>query len=137
MIVKAVQGESFSEELKAERRAQESHKLQTGPKSSKLYHLDPFVDNNGVLQVGGSLRHATLEFGERDPVLMPNKNHVTDLIARHYHGQVHHQGRQIMHGAIRQAGFWLIQGHNTVTRELSKWRDMQEVERTSNGTAYG
>ena len=27
---------------------------------------------------------------------MPNKNHVADLIPRHYHGQVHHQGRQII-----------------------------------------
>ena len=78
------------------------------------------MDNNGVLGVGGRLRRTTLEFGERHPVLMPNKNHVADLIARHYHGQVHHQGRQITHGAIRQAGFWLIGGHNTVTRELSK-----------------
>ena len=120
MIVQAVQGESFSEELKAERSAPESNKPQTLPKSWKLYRLDPFVDTNGVLRVGGRLRRASLEFGERHPVLIPNKNHVADLTTRHYHGQVHHQGRQITHGAIRQAGFWLVGGHNTVTRELSK-----------------
>ena len=120
VIIQAVQSESFPEELKAERRAAESNKPQTVPKSSKLYRLDPFVDNNGVLRVGGRLRRATLEYGERHPVLMPSKNHVADLIARHYHKQVHHQGRQITHGAVRQAGFWLIGGHNTVTRELNK-----------------
>ena len=120
VIIRAVQSESLSEELKSDRRIAESNKLETVPKSSKLYRLDPFVDNNGVLRVGGRLRRATLEFGEKHPVLMPKKNHVADLITRHYHRQVHHQGRQITHGAIRQAGYWLIGGHNTVARELSK-----------------
>ena len=41
VIVQAVQGESFTEELKAERRAPESDKPQTVPKSSKLYCLEP------------------------------------------------------------------------------------------------
>lgn len=51
---------------------------------------------------------------------MTKKNHVADLITRHYHRQVHHQGRQITHGAIRQAGYWLIGGHSTVAWELNK-----------------
>ena len=41
------------------------------------------------------------------------------LIVRHYHGQVHHQGRQITHGAIRQAGYWLVDGNHEVAKELS------------------
>ena len=120
VIIRAVQSESFSEELKSDRRIAENNKPETVPKSSKLYRLDPFVDNNGVLRVGGRLRRATLEFGEKHPVLIPKKNHVADLMTRHYHRQVHHQGRQITHGAIRQAGYWLIGGHNTVARELNK-----------------
>ena len=112
VIIRAVQGESLSEELKSERRIAGNNKPETVPKSSKLYRLDTFVDNNGVLRVGGRLRRATLEFGEKHPVLIPKKNHVADLITRHYHRQVHHQGRQITHGAIRQAGYWLIGGHN-------------------------
>jgi len=92
----------------------ESNKPETVKKSSKLYRLDPFMDDSG------RLRRDTLEFGEKHPVLIPKKNHVADLITRHYHRQAHHQGRQITHGAIRQAGFWLIGGHNTVTQELNK-----------------
>ena len=42
------------------------------------------------------------------------------VVVHHYHNQVHHQGRQITHGAIRQAGYWLIGRHRTVARELSK-----------------
>jgi len=104
VIICAVQSESFSDELKSDRRIAENNKPETIPKTLKLYHLDPFVDNNGVIRVGGRLRRASLEFGEKNPVLIPKKNHVADLITRHYHTQVHHQGHQITHGAIRQAG---------------------------------
>ena len=120
VIIRAVQSKSLSEELKSDRRIAGSNKPETVPRSSTLYRLDPFVDNNGVLRVGGHLQRATLEFGEKHPVLIPKKNHVTDLITHHYHRQVHHQGCQITHGAMRQAGYWLIGGDNTVERELNK-----------------
>ena len=51
---------------------------------------------------------------------MNAQNLVGNLVVRHYHNQVHHKGRQITHGAIRQAGYWLIGRHRTVARELSK-----------------
>ena len=51
---------------------------------------------------------------------MPKKNHVADLITRHYHRQVHHQGREITQGDIRQARYCLIGGHKTVTQQLNK-----------------
>ena len=51
---------------------------------------------------------------------MNAQNLVGNLVVRHYHNQVYHQGRQITHGAIRQAGYWLIGRQRTVARELSK-----------------
>ena len=59
VIIRAVQHESLSEELISERRLPESNKPETVKKSSKLYHLDPFVDDRGVLRVGGCHRRAT------------------------------------------------------------------------------
>ena len=88
-------------------------------KKSALYRLDPFVDDNGILRVGGRLRHARLEYKEKHPALLPKGHHFSKLIVRHYHGQVHHQGRQITHGAIRQAGYWLVDGNHVVAKELS------------------
>ena len=49
VIICAVQRENFSEELKSERRIPGRNKLETIKKSSKLYCLDPFVDDSGVL----------------------------------------------------------------------------------------
>lgn len=46
VIIQAVQSESFSKELNLEQRAETSNKPQTVP---KLYRLDPFMNNSGVL----------------------------------------------------------------------------------------
>ena len=104
--------------MKASRK--ENGEKKRAPKGSSPYQLDPFVDSDGVVRVGGRLRQAQLEYGEKHPALLPKNHHVGNLVVRHYHNQVHHQGRQITHGAIRQAGYWLIGGHRTVARELSK-----------------
>ena len=129
VILKTVQGEPFSTELESQ------HCINTDPekscrehvcerkqslKKSAIYRLDPFIDHYGILRVGGRLRHANLEYGEKHPVLLPKSHHVADLVMHHCHTTVHHQGRQITHGAIRQAGYWLIGGHQTVARELGK-----------------
>lgn len=87
------------------------------PKGSQLYCL-PFLDSYGILCVGGSLRRAEMEHGEKHPIVLPKNNHASRLVAKHYHLSVHHQGRQITGGAIRQAGFWLVGGHDTMTKTI-------------------
>ena len=115
VIISTTQREAFGEllqdartEPELPRETQESRKKSL--KGSRLYHLDPFLDAYGILRVGGRLRRAEMEYGEKHPVVLP-KN-ASQLVAKHYHAQVHHQGRLITGGAIRQAGFWLIGGHH-------------------------
>ena len=89
-------------------------------KGSQLDRLLPFLDSHGILRVGGRLRRAEMEHGEKHPNVLPKNNHVSRLAAKHYHLRVHHQGRQITGGAIRQAGFWLVGGHDTVTKIIGE-----------------
>ena len=86
---------------------------------SHLYCLDPFLDEDGVLRVGGCLRRSQLETAEKHPALLPKRHHLSKLVIKHHHTKVHHQGRQITHGAVRQAGFWIIGGHGMVAKTLS------------------
>ena len=89
-------------------------------RKSNLAGLDPFLDQDGVLRVGGRLNRSSLTFEEKHPILLPKKHHVSQLIIRHYHEKViHHQGRQITHGAVRQADFWVINGHKEVSRMVN------------------
>ena len=113
VIVRTTQQERFQNELQdnAKRRSRrEQH--------SRFHCLDLFVDRDGVLRVGGRLRRAELEYGERHSAILPRKDHVSKLIVRHYHERVYHQGRSITRGALRQAGYWIVGGHQAVSKEI-------------------
>ena len=121
VIISTTQRAAFRELLRDARTEPElprevQHGAKKSLKGSHLYRLDPFLDNYGILRVGGRLRRAEMEYGEKHPIILPKNHHVSRLVAKHHHLQVHHQGRQITGGAIRQAGFWLIGGHDTVTK---------------------
>ncbi|KAI4892131.1 hypothetical protein NFI96_008825, partial [Prochilodus magdalenae] len=70
------------------------------PKQSQLCKLSPYLDEAGCLRVGGRLSLADLESDERNPLIIPRHHHVTILLVRHYHQQVHHQGRHFTEGAV-------------------------------------
>ena len=129
VIIQAVQAEAFGGEIELQNSIDVSQETENFVgrrerkqtlKKSSLYRLDPFIDSNGLLRVGGRLRRANLEQAEKHPVFLPKNHHVTNLLVHHYHERVHHQGRHITQGAIRQAGYWLIGGHRTIARELRK-----------------
>ena len=92
-----------SEELKM--KIDELRNLYTQDKNKylypPLYQLDPFDDSDVIVRIGGRLRRARLEYGEKQPALLPKSHHLANLVVRHYHRQVHHQGRLITYGASR------------------------------------
>ena len=42
-------------------------------KTSAICKLDPFLDENGVLRVGGHLKHADLAAAAKHPVILPKR----------------------------------------------------------------
>ena len=64
-------------------------------KQSSIYKLDPFLDEKGILQVGGRIRKSTLEYELKHPVLPPREGHITSVIMKYYHEKVAHDGRGI------------------------------------------
>lgn len=124
VVIRAAQEDTINKEVNAiasvpGAEQEQDKRLYERKRKSDLSRLDPFVDNDGILRVGGRLRRADLDYGEKHPILLPKRHHVSQLVVNHYHQKVHHQGRQITHGAIRQAGYWIIGGHSTVNKELS------------------
>ena len=79
-------------------------------KTSCLYKLDPFVDGDGLLQIGGRIRRVAIPPEVKHPLILPKSSHVT----------AHHQGRGIAHNAIRQAEYWIVDGRSSVARAISK-----------------
>ena len=65
-------------------------------KASPIYGPDPFLDDNGVLRVGGRLRKSSLNWNLMHPILLPQ--------------------RDMTLNKIRSNGFWIINGNVAVVR---------------------
>ncbi|XP_028412576.1 uncharacterized protein LOC114535468 [Dendronephthya gigantea] len=90
------------------------------PATSSLYRLNPFIDSNGILRVGGRLRHGEQMYEEKHLAIIPKKSHLAKLVIKHYHEKVYHQRRQITHGAIRNAGLWVIGAKRTISKIINE-----------------
>lgn len=91
---------------------------------SALRKLNPFVDDRGLLRVGGRLSNANLAFDETHPVILPGRNKVVELIINEAHERMFHGGPQATSGQLRQR-YWLLVYH------------MREGSTTSALTTYG
>ena len=79
------------------------------PRKNPLSKLDPFVDDKGMLRVGGRVKHSqSMLYSERHPVILPNSCHCVRLLVRHYHKLNSHQGRSANISALRSAGLWIV-----------------------------
>lgn len=61
-----------------------------------LKSLNPFVDNQGVLRVGGRLEKSPFNESMKHPILLPKKSTLTDLVIADAHGRTLHGGIQLM-----------------------------------------
>ncbi|XP_075534522.1 uncharacterized protein LOC142568489 [Dermacentor variabilis] len=112
VIIRAVQQDAFYEEICCIQRGEQVHK------TSSLRRLDPFLDANGLIRVGGRLNRSDLPDDEKHPLLMPGRHHVATLLVRHHHECVQHQGRHFTEGAVRAAGYWIVGGKRCISSVL-------------------
>lgn len=87
-------------------------------KDKELAPLDPFVDDHGLLRVGGRLRNSNLVDEEKHPVIIP-KSSLALLLVRHHHKGIAHGGRYSTMNALRQR-YWVIGAARTVASVVHK-----------------
>lgn len=113
VMVRAAQAIHFDDESKVltlVSRESASSKNYAIKKSSPLNTLDPFMDSNGLLRVGGRLKDAEMPDHVKFPVILPGKSHIASLIVKHYHEHVRHQGRGMTINEVRSRGYWIVGG---------------------------
>ncbi|GBM34142.1 hypothetical protein AVEN_18027-1 [Araneus ventricosus] len=106
LLIKQVQSTTFAKEITA---------LQDGksvPVSSKLKSLDPFLDNNSILRVGGRLKNANLDYDAKHQIILPNGHKITKLIFEFYHKKYLHVGAQGLLHQVRLR-YWPLNGKST------------------------
>ena len=119
LIIRSAQERAFKEEMRILRKSKPDEQQTQLKMQSTIYKLDPFVDDNGILRVGGRLKHASLSDDVKHPTILPRGSHVSSLITKYYHERVSHQGKGITLSEIRSNGFWLIGGSSTVRSLIS------------------
>lgn len=73
------------------------------PRTSPIFHLCPFLDDNGVLRVRGRTAACKVIGLEAvHPVILPRDHHITRLIVLHYHDKFHHMNHETTMNELRQ-----------------------------------
>ena len=94
--------------------------LQKGKLTKKhsLYRLEPRVDNQGVLRVGGRRVDEEQEAQDEGPALLPKDHPVTTLIVRDVHVFLaRHSGREHTLASLRRH-YWIAAGRPLIDRIL-------------------
>ncbi|GBM64240.1 hypothetical protein AVEN_167265-1 [Araneus ventricosus] len=112
-LIRMVQEGKFREEIRDLKRGKGvSNK-------SKLSSLNIFIDENGILKVGGRLKHSKLNVYSKHPIVLPTNHILTTNILVYYHKKYLHLGAQALLYQVRQK-FWPINGKHNCKKVIFK-----------------
>ncbi|XP_054287839.1 uncharacterized protein LOC129003567 [Macrosteles quadrilineatus] len=94
-------------------------KLATDQTSHSLQRLSPFLDEQGLIRVGGRLKNSQLPYNAKFPMLLPKQCHLTNLLIDHYHLKHLHVGPRTLQSLLSQQ-FWIISARQVIRHRLSK-----------------
>ena len=127
IIIKQLQMQAFSTEMC------QLLKNSTITRGSKLSSLDPFLDEHGLLRVGGRIQKSSFLYGVKHPLIIPKDTHITRLIINHHHEKIHHQGRGMTMNQLRSSGFWIIGCSKAVSSCIFKCVTCRRLRRRTEG----
>lgn len=113
ILVKIAQTESFYNDRECLKRSKPL------PTTSRLKTLDPFIDSQGLMRVGGRLANSNLPYDAKHQLLLNPHHALTRLIILNEHHRHLHSGSQTILSATRQR-FWILNGRSTIRNIISK-----------------
>ncbi|XP_058840265.1 uncharacterized protein LOC131695765 [Topomyia yanbarensis] len=109
-LVRLAQEESFPQEL-----ADLSKRTHVRD-SSRIVSLKPIL-NEGMMCVGGRLRHASVSPNRKHPYILDPHHPLTKIVVTHYHRKLFHAGQQLLISAMRER-FWPVYTSNLVRQVI-------------------
>ena len=109
---------SFPEEGKA--LSSGTHNTNGVNRSSSLFKLDPFLDSNGVLRVGGRLSRSKLTSNEAHPVVLPKTSNITEAVVIWSHETIGHGGKGLTLNNLRKNSIWVLDANAVVRKIIHK-----------------
>lgn len=84
-----------------------------------LQKLNPFLDDKGIIRVGGRLCHSDLPYDKKFPVLLPGNTKFTELLITDIHTMFLHCGIQTTNFLLLQ-NFWILSSKKVIRKILYK-----------------
>ena len=109
--VKMVKRISYAQEIKDLMQRQEV------AATSPLKALHPFIDQEGLLRVGGRLQKSTLPYQAIHQIILPSNHKFTRLVVSAENTRFHHAGPQLT--ASLHEKFWIPRTRNLVKTFIS------------------
>ncbi|XP_072022724.1 uncharacterized protein [Amphiura filiformis] len=97
------------------------------PSNSNLLNLDPELDNQGLMTVGGRLRNARIPTEAKHQVILPMHHHVSTLLIMYTHKKLNHQGRNHTIAELRRR-YWIVKVGVKVKGLLKKCITCKKVQ---------
>jgi len=108
-LVFCVQLSAFSDEVSW---------LQNGLSCSKtLRQLDLFLDDNGIVRLGGRLDYADIPYAHKHSMLLPSRHRFTELVIVHHHKHLKHPGANSLQANLKQE-FWILSVRKAICSRL-------------------
>ena len=89
-------------------------------RSRSLFKLDPFLDSNGVLWVGGRLSTSKLTSDEAQPVVLPKASNITEAVVIWSHETIGHGRKGLPLNNLRKIDIWVLGANAVVKRIIHK-----------------
>ncbi|XP_049875002.1 uncharacterized protein LOC126373073 isoform X1 [Pectinophora gossypiella] len=74
-----------------------------------LKPLHPFIDDTGLLRVGGRLHNSAVPYNQKHPIILPKGSKITNLIIYHEHLRMLHAGPKLLLSQLNQK-YYLVNG---------------------------
>ena len=81
---------------------------------SKLSSLNPRLDENGIMRVGGRLEFANIPYNTKHPIIL-QKSELADLIINEAHHSTLHGGNRLVESIIRRK-YWITGLKNAIKK---------------------
>lgn len=104
-IIQAIQRSELQDEI---------DRLQAGEPCKRIGNLNPFLDD-GLLRVGGRIRHSKLAYEVKHQWIVPDKHPVTRRLIAAVHRENLHAGPSSVITALRER-YWILNARSTVRK---------------------
>ncbi|XP_055850362.1 uncharacterized protein LOC129914935 [Episyrphus balteatus] len=88
-------------------------------KGNKLASLAPFVDDQGLLRVGGRIQEAYVAYSAKHPIILDKNTRIAKLIVEHFHNSNCHAGVSLLFALLRQE-YYIIGCRNLLRKIVHK-----------------